>query len=257
MRARIAAVLIVFFVLPAALGGCSSTPDDQVRGRLIDAERLLKRNRVREADSAIDKAIRSDPSLASTYEAATDLYRSEKLWGRAEAVAKELVKRAESDRLNEPPGTEDVARFYLILAEAQQNAGNLHDSEINYKKALALAPDSAELLNALGYFYADEGTKLGEALKLTERAVELAPNAGHIVDSLGWAQYKLGQYEKAVQTLRKAVELVPDSAELRYHLGAAYSKLGRKAEARVELEKALTLKPQLRESAELLKTLQK
>lgn len=110
-------------------------------------------------------------------------------------------------------------------------------------------------MNNLGYFLADENRNLQEALKLTQKAAKLRPDDGTVLDSLGWAQFRLKRYDEAQKTLLRAVALLPDSAEVRYHLGAAYSALGRKAEARVELRKSLVLDNNMTEAAILLKTL--
>ena len=71
----------------------------------------------------------------------------------------------------------------------------------------------------------------------------LEPLSGHIIDSLGWAHYKLGQYEEAVDYLERAVELMPGDPILNDHLGDAYWRAGRKLEATFQWERALTLDP--------------
>ena len=70
-------------------------------------------------------------------------------------------------------------------------------AEADFKKALELYPDQPLVLNYLGYSWVDQGINLEEAFKMLRRAVELRPNDGYIVDSLGWAHYKLGQYAEA------------------------------------------------------------
>jgi Flp pilus assembly protein TadD len=75
------------------------------------------------------------------------------------------------------------------------------------------------------------------------RAVQLSPNDGFIVDSLGWALYKLGDFPGAVAQLERAAELEPSEAVINDHLGDAYWKVGRKREARVQWHRALSLAP--------------
>ena len=79
-------------------------------------------------------------------------------------------------------------------------------AEADFKKALELYPDQPLVLNYLGYSWVDQGINLEEAFKMLRRAVELRPNDGYIVDSLGWAHYKLGQYAEATETLEQAIE---------------------------------------------------
>ncbi len=86
-------------------------------------------------------------------------------------------------------------------------------------------------------------------MDLIEQAVALQPESGYIVDSLGWAQYKLGRYEDAVATLETAVELAPGEATINDHLGDAYWQVGRRIEARFQWTRTLSLKPSESERA--------
>ena len=248
--------LLILSVLCALIPGCSGGPNPADL-RLQTAAELLKRNKTHQARAQIEAAIQLDPSRSSTYWSAMRLYLREDLFSDAARTGELLLKRAESSKLDRGLLVEEKARLYIVLGSSYQSDDDLANAERTYKAALALAPDSPELLNALGYFYAEEGIKLDEALKLTARAVNLAPDAGHIVDSLGWAQYKLGRYKAAANTLKRAIELRPDDDTLRYHLGAAYAKQGRQLEAFIELKKALVLNAHMTDSVKLLKTLQK
>ena len=78
------------------------------------------------------------------------------------------------------------------------------------------------MLNYLGYSWVDQGLNLEEAFRMLRKAVELQPNDGYIVDSLGWAHFKLGQYPEAAETLERAIALKPADPVLNDHLGDAY-----------------------------------
>jgi Flp pilus assembly protein TadD len=80
-------------------------------------------------------------------------------------------------------------------------------------------------------------------MKMVEKAVELRPEDGYIVDSLGWAHYRLGDYAGAVQYLERAVELVPSDPTINDHLGDAYWQIGRTTEARYQWRRALQFGP--------------
>ena len=77
------------------------------------------------------------------------------------------------------------------------------------------------------------------------RAVELRPNDGYIVDSLGWVYFRLGAYEKAVDQLERAVELRPQDPVINDHLGDAYWRVGRQQEARFQWRRALSFEPEV------------
>ena len=113
----------------------------------------------------------------------------------------------------------------------------------NREKALALAPNQPEVLNYLGYSWADRGEHLPEALQMLTKAFNANPNSGAIVDSLGWAYYRLGQYQRAVQQLERAVMIEPSDPDINNHLGDAYWRVGRRAEAEFQWKAVLTLKP--------------
>jgi len=109
----------------------------------------------------------------------------------------------------------------------------------DFRRVLELDPDNADALNYLGYTWVDRGENLTEAFDMIRKAVEL----GAITDSLGWAHYKLGEYEEAKIHLEKAVVLTPASATIVDHLGDVYWKLGRFREAGYQWTRALDFDP--------------
>ena len=116
-------------------------------------------------------------------------------------------------------------------------------AEADMKKALELSPEQPYVLNYLGYSWIDQGMKLDEGMKMLERATELRPDDGSITDSVGWAFYRLGQYDKSVDWLERATEQKGDDATIAEHLGDAYWHVGRRREARFQWERALNQKP--------------
>ena len=86
-------------------------------------------------------------------------------------------------------------------------------AEADLKKALELFPDQPLVLNYLGYSWVDQGVNLDEGMSMIRRAVEQRPDDGYIVDSLGWANFRIGNYEEAAKDLDRAVELKPDELD--------------------------------------------
>ncbi len=117
-------------------------------------------------------------------------------------------------------------------------------AEADLKKALELYPDQPHVLNYLGYSWVDQGINLDEGVSMIKRSVEQRPDDGYIVDSLGWAYYRLGNYEEAVKQLDKAVELKPTDPTINDHLGDAYWRVGRTLEAKFQWAHARDLKPE-------------
>jgi tetratricopeptide (TPR) repeat protein len=125
-------------------------------------------------------------------------------------------------------------RFFYVRGIAYERDGQWEQAEPDFQRALELNPDQPQVLNYLGYSWVDMGINLDEALEMIETAVEAQPQDGYIVDSLGWAFYKLGRIDEAVETLERAVQLLPNDPEINDHLGDAYWVAGRRLEARFQ-----------------------
>jgi tetratricopeptide (TPR) repeat protein len=125
-------------------------------------------------------------------------------------------------------------RYYYVRGIAYERGDEWPKAEADFLKALELNPDQPAVLNYLGYSWIDKDMHLDRALGMIEKAVEAQPQDGYIVDSLGWAFYKLGRIDEAIETLERAVMLLPNDPEINDHLGDAYWKAGRKLEARFQ-----------------------
>ena len=150
-----------------------------------------------------------------------DFYRIEKECHNA-IVRYENVAR-------EKPRQADIHRK---LGMCYEQTDQPHKAEAAFARALELNPNDSGALNYLGYWWADEGRNLEEAVELITRAVELHPDNGYYADSLGWIYFKIGEADKAVIWLEHAIQLAPDDAVIHDHLGDVYWQLGRPLEAR-------------------------
>ncbi len=131
--------------------------------------------------------------------------------------------------------------LYYARGVSYERAGKWDLAEQDLKEARRLDPEQPLVLNYLGYSWIEKGEHLTEAVQMIERAVAMAPNDGYIVDSLGWANYKLGNLERAVEYLERAVSLRPEDPTINEHLGDAYWKSGRTIEARFQWRHSLAL----------------
>ena len=125
-----------------------------------------------------------------------------------------------------------------------ESLGRFEEAEAELWAALQDQPDNAEVLNYLGYMWVDSGQRVHQGAEMIARAVAAEPDSGHIQDSLGWAQYRQGQYEAAVETLELAVSLEPGDPTINDHLGDAYWRVGRRREAGFQWSRALSLDPE-------------
>ncbi|MCX7588810.1 tetratricopeptide repeat protein [Phenylobacterium sp. 58.2.17] len=179
---------------------------------------------------AQEAASSGDAEAKLTY---ADLLRANERYDDSAQVLSGLIERS---------ATPDWRLLYM-RGVAYERAGHWPQGERDLKAALELRPDEPELLNYLGYTWIDRGERLAEALGMVERAVAANPQSGAMVDSLGWAHYRLGDYKKAVDLLEQAVELEAGDPEINNHLGDAYWRVGRRIEAEYQWRRVLTLDP--------------
>lgn len=177
------------------------------------------------------EAAPNDDDAAITY---ADLLRANDRYGESVAVLDGVIARA---------GPNPDWRLLYMRGVALERANRWQDAERDLLAALAGQPNEPELLNYLGYSWIDRGERLGEAMDMVKRAVAANPRSGPVVDSLGWAYYRLGDYRNAVEQLEAAVLLEPADPEINNHLGDAYWRVGRRIEAEFQWKRVLSLDP--------------
>ncbi|MEL8055533.1 MAG: tetratricopeptide repeat protein [Pseudomonadota bacterium] len=161
-----------------------------------------------------------------------DLYQSLGRDGEAEKLLTQII---ETDEVG---GTYDW-RLYFARGAARERQGKWPPAENDLQTALGLNPENPTILNYLGYSWIDRSENLDLGLQLIEKALRLNPLSGAISDSLGWAHYKLGNYDRAVFYLERATELSPQDPVILDHLGDAYWQVGRYTEAGYQWARAL------------------
>ena len=182
--------------------------------------------------------------------------------GNVQRSRKQFAEAAETySKAIELIGNPDRGHWilYFYRGTSYERSKQWEKGEADLKKALELVPDTlpagkAQVLNYLAYSWVDQNVNIDEAFKMLTQAVELAPRDGMIIDSLGWAYYRMGRYEDAVRELEKAVELKAGDPVINDHLGDAYWKVGRKLEAKFQWTHAKDSNP---EQEDLVKILRK
>ena len=189
------------------------------------------------------------PADVETWTALGDAYRqAEKFANAAKAYDRAILALGTPAKKDWP--------LYYARAVAEQQSKNWNAAEADLKFALKLSPDQPQALNYLGYSWVDQRRNIAEAVTMLEKASTLAPNDGYIVDSVGWAYYRLGRYEDAAKTLEKAIRIVPGDPTINDHLGDAYWKVGRKLDARFQWNHALAFGADAGEKAKIEKKLE-
>jgi tetratricopeptide (TPR) repeat protein len=198
---------------------------------------LDRLDRTEAAIGELEALAADEPTRAEPLARLGDILRGRSRFAEAAAAYDRAVVRLG------PPERRQWTLYYA-RGIAHERARNWPRAEADFLKALALAPDQPYVLNYLGYSWADQGRELVRAKRMIERAVELRPHNGHIIDSLGWVLFRMGDYRAAVRWLERAVELVPRDPVINDHLGDAYWMVGRHAEAQFQWRRALNLGPE-------------
>ena len=206
--------------------------------RLRVAADLEMLDRTEEAVAQLKEMSAEAPTRAGADMQLGDLMRAKKHFSEAVDAYDEAIRRLQAGGMPE--------RWALFYSRgiALERSGKWKPSEVDLLHALELKPEQPLVLNYLGYSWIDRGENLERGLKMIEKAVELRPEDGYIVDSLGWAHYRLGDYSSAVEYLEKAIELVPEDPTINDHLGDAYWQSGRPSEARFQWRRALQFGPE-------------
>jgi tetratricopeptide (TPR) repeat protein len=215
-----------------------------LQAQLNVASALAIGEKFEEAERRLVKLAKAVPGSAQPYIALGDQLRARELYGRA-------VEAYDAAFTRIPEPTKRHWRIYFARGSSLERLDRWPEAQSDLELALALSPDEPTVLNYLGYSWLDRGLELDKAKTLIERAAQLQPNDGFIIDSLGWAYFQSGDLKRAVAALERAVQLKPQDATINEHLGDAYWRAGRKLEARFQWTHSLNLKPDHDQEAEL------
>lgn len=213
-------------------------PVDSVNGfsaQLGRAQALMSADRYDEAIAALTQITQTYPTMPAAFRTLADAYRDQDRWGEA------VTAYSKAAELYGEPQPETWGLYYM-RAIAHERLGDWAEAEADLRFALKLRPGQPQVLNNLGYSLLERKEKLDEALSLIEQAVKAQPKTGYIVDSLGWAYFRLGRYDEAVTTMERAAALMAVDPEVNDHLGDVYWAVGRKREAEFQWRRALSFK---------------
>ena len=204
--------------------------------RVRAASNLQRIGKTDRAIALLSELAEERPGRADVLLSLGDILRGEERYEEAADAYAQAIRRL---------GGFDQVGWQLLFRRgmALERAKQWESAEKYFLKALELEPDQPSVLNYLGYSWVDRGENLEQARGMIERAVELRPHSGYIVDSLGWVLYRLGDFEEAVKHLEKAVELQAEDPTINDHLGDAYWRVNRLHEARFQWRRVLSLDP--------------
>ncbi|WMT77231.1 tetratricopeptide repeat protein [Bradyrhizobium sp. Ash2021] len=218
----------------------------------MPANSPLKRNAQIQLATNLDAADRSDEAIKILKEVTTEdskdieaimalgnIERGRKKFGDCATTYSRAI-----DVMPASGGDKNAWVTYYYRGICEERSKQWSKAEADMRKALDMQPEQPHVLNYLGYSWIDQGINLDEGMKMIKRAVDQRPDDGYIVDSLGWAYYRIGNYEDAVKNLERAIDLKPEDPTINDHLGDAYWRIGRTLEAKFQWAHARDLKPE-------------
>jgi len=217
----------------AALANLGRIPSDGLYGqlaRLTEASVIEDQGDAQSAIDTIQKVVEMDPENASLHQRLGDIHRRHRQFRQSRDAYMAALELGG-----------DSGGLHRSLGVSLERLGETRAAEAHLLRAIEIDPSDAYALNYLGYWWADEGRNLDEAIAMIERAVSQRPDSGFFVDSLGWVHFRLGDPVTAVGYLERATELEPSDPEITGHLGDVYWVLGRHDEARFKWRLALSL----------------
>ncbi len=206
------------------------------------ADALVAADRTEAAIEVLEQLTRSHPDLPGVWSALGDTLRREERYGEAARAYDKAISLFD---------TPEAAQWFLFYARgiAHERTNAWDKAESDLRTALRLEPEQPQVLNYLGYSYVEKQENLTEALTMIERAVAARPEDGYIIDSLGWALFRLGRYEESVVQMERAVERMPADSLVNDHLGDVYWAVGRAREAAFQWRRALSFGPETEKDA--------
>lgn len=214
----------------AAKEAARKLPDDREIRMVLDAQ-LADTGDPEKPLADVRSLLKGQPEDREVYVRLAIMNTRLKRWNDAE----EALSKAEQLSTK----AEDKEYVYFLRGSTYEREKKLDQAEAEFKKVLAVNPQSAVTLNYLGYMNADRGVQLEDSLNQIKLAVSLDPTNGAYLDSLGWAYFKLGKYDLAEETLNKASLKMGSDPTVQDHLGDLFQKTGRLKLAAAHWERAV------------------
>jgi tetratricopeptide (TPR) repeat protein len=177
------------------------------------------------------KSLLDGKSDRETWLSIAQIHEKARNYGEMAKAIDSAEKLASSD--------EDRETVFFLRGAMFEKMKKFEPSEAEFRKVLKINPQSAGALNYLGYMLADRNTRLNEALEMIKKAVDMDPQNGAYLDSLGWAYYRLERLDEAAENLRRAQQRTSRDPTIYDHLGDVYHKQGKLKEAIAQWERSV------------------
>jgi tetratricopeptide (TPR) repeat protein len=215
-------------VVDVARAGLADNPGDARLIRL-QAQGLRHTGKAEQGVALLEDSVRKNADDPAAYIALAQFYTELERGPQAVRVLQDAQKKFPSDT---------TIAFELGATFDKQK--RFADAEAAFKELIARDPHNAAALNYLGYMLAERGERLDESVGYVSKALELEPDNGSYLDSLGWAYYKADKLDLAEGSLKRAADQLKTNSVIQDHYGDVLLKLGRYDEAIAAFTRALS-----------------
>lgn len=212
--------------------------------RVSLSDEIKRKNKIK---PLLEELINNHPKNWELKILLADIYRTEKNYDESINLYSQIIENVFD---------ENKWSIFYSRGIAYERLNKWEKAEEDLKMAMTLQPNDPYVINYLAYSWLDRKMNIDLALNLLEKAVELEPSDGYILDSLGWAHYLSNSYEKSVYFLEKAVSFLPNDPTLNDHLGDAYWKSGRYDEAQSQWKRVLIIDPEFKNKDDVKKKIE-
>jgi len=212
--------------------------------RVSLSDEIKRKNKIK---PLLEELINNHPKNWELKILLADIFRTEKNYDESINLYSQIIENVFD---------ENKWSIFYSRGIAYERLNKWEKAEEDLKMAMTLQPNDPYVINYLAYSWLDRKMNIDLALNLLEKAVELEPSDGYILDSLGWAHYLSNSYEKSVYFLEKAVSFLPNDPTLNDHLGDAYWKSGRYDEAQSQWKRVLIIDPEFKNKDDVKKKIE-
>jgi tetratricopeptide (TPR) repeat protein len=210
-----------------ARAAVADNPDD-LRLLRLQAQALRHTGKGEQGIAVLEDAVQKHADDPIAYVALAQLYSDLDRGPQAVKVLQDAQAKFPSD-----------TSIVFELGAAYDKQKKFADAEAAFKQLIAREPDNSAALNYLGYMLAERGERLDESVSLLQKALQIDPDNGSYLDSLGWAYFKLEKLDLAEDNLRRAADQLKSNSVIQDHHGDVLFKMGRLDEAIVAWTRAL------------------
>jgi tetratricopeptide (TPR) repeat protein len=214
--------------LDVAKAALADSPDDQRLTRL-EAQALRHTGKADQGVALLEEAVKKHGDDPAAYIALAQMYGDVERGPDAIKVLQDAQAKFPADN-----------SVLFELGSTLDRQKRFSDAESAFKQLIERDPQNAAALNYLGYMLAERGERLDESVAYVKRALDIEPDNGSFLDSLGWAYFKAEKLDLAEGNLKRAADQLKTNSVIQDHYGDVLLKLGRYEDAIAAFNRALS-----------------